>query len=173
VCAAFVAGLFFNPPYVFAPEDNLAYSDYVRLHQDAAAFLQREDASATVFTAWPASDELSRPWLGYVREEMPVIGIEDFTEARLLAARNRNFDVALVFSTKYEPPRKLPMPEFWQRTQERFFDYHHDASPRLAAEILGGEITFEERRGGQWVAVIARRNTQEANFSPPLPRSTP
>lgn len=162
VCAAFIGGLFFNPPYVFAPEDNLAYSDYVRLHQHAAAFLQQQEASSTVLTAWPASDELSRPWLGYVNAPISVIAIEDFTEAELLSARNRSFDVALVFSTKYEPPRKLPMPEFWQRAQERFFDYHHDASPQLAAEILRGEIVFQERRGGQWAAVIGKSRTREA-----------
>ena len=156
VCAAFVGGLFSNPPYVFAPEDNLAYSDYVRLHQDAAAFLQQQEPASTILTAWPASDELSRPWLGYVNTPMSMTTVEDFTEAQLLAARNRSFDVALVFSTKYEPPRKLPMPEFWQRAQERFFDYHRDASPQLAAEILRGEIVFQERRGGQWVAVIER-----------------
>lgn len=163
ICAAFVGGLFFNPPYVFAPEDNLAYSDYVRLHQDAAAFLQHQETSSTVLTAWPASDELNRPWLGYVNSPTAVTAIPDFSEAQLLAARNRSFDVALVFSTKYEPPRKLLLPEFWQRSQEKFFDYHRDASPALAAEILGGQIAFEERRGGQWAAVIERARTKEAS----------
>jgi hypothetical protein len=170
VCAAFVGGLFFNPPYVFAPEDNLAYSDYVRLHQDATAFLERQESSSTVLTAWPASDELSRPWLGYMNAPMATIAIEDFAEAQLLAARSRSFDVALVFSTKYEPPRKLPMPEFWQRAQAKFFGYHRDASPALAAEILHGEIVFQERRGGQWVAVIARPQTQQVSAQRQIPR---
>ena len=31
--AAFVIGLFVNPPYKFAPEDNLNYADVIRLHQ--------------------------------------------------------------------------------------------------------------------------------------------
>ena len=170
VCAAFVGGLFFNPPYVFAPEDNLAYSDYVRLHQDATAFLERQESSSTVLTAWPASDELSRPWLGYMNAPMATIAIEDFAEAQLLAARSRSFDVALVFSTKYEPPRKLPMPEFWQRAQAKLFGYHRDASPALAAEILHGEIVFQERRGGQWVAVIARPQTQQVSVQQQIPR---
>src|ERR1700685_4653534 len=30
--AAFVIGLFINPPYKFAPEDNLNYADVIRLH---------------------------------------------------------------------------------------------------------------------------------------------
>ena len=31
--AAFVVGLFINPPYGFAPEDNLAYARVVRMHR--------------------------------------------------------------------------------------------------------------------------------------------
>ena len=33
--AAFLIGLFVNPPYKFAPEDNLNYADVIRLHQQA------------------------------------------------------------------------------------------------------------------------------------------
>ncbi len=38
IALMFVAGWFINPPYGFAPEDNLAYRDYIRLHQNAEAF---------------------------------------------------------------------------------------------------------------------------------------
>ena len=37
IALMFVAGWFINPPYGFAPEDNLAYRDYIRLHQNAEA----------------------------------------------------------------------------------------------------------------------------------------
>jgi len=66
VCLAFVAALFLNPPYGFSPEDNLAYRDYVGMHEDAEHFLEARYPMARVLTAWPASDELSRPYLGYV-----------------------------------------------------------------------------------------------------------
>jgi len=39
--AAFVVGLFVNPPYGFAPEDNLAYAHVIRLHQAAIAQLSK------------------------------------------------------------------------------------------------------------------------------------
>ena len=55
---AFVAALFVNPPYRFAPEDNLAYSDMIRLQQDAVAQVVARYPGETVLTAWPASDEL-------------------------------------------------------------------------------------------------------------------
>ena len=38
--AAFVAGLFINPPYGFAPEDNLDYARVVRMHLEGIAAAQ-------------------------------------------------------------------------------------------------------------------------------------
>ncbi len=68
VAIAFVAAWFWNPPYGFSPEDNLAYRDYVLLHEDAERFLEARYPMAHVLTAWPASDELTRPWLGYMTQ---------------------------------------------------------------------------------------------------------
>ena len=66
ICIAFVAGLFLNPPYGFSPEDNLAYRDYVIIHQAAERFLLQRYPKAHVLTAWPASDEITQPFLGFV-----------------------------------------------------------------------------------------------------------
>src|SRR5439155_9235193 len=62
----FVLSLFFDPPYKFAPEDNLTYKDFVELHAQAAHFLAKHEQKATVLTAWPAVDELQHRYLGYV-----------------------------------------------------------------------------------------------------------
>ena len=59
--AAFVAGLFINPPYGFAPEDNLEYARVIRLHQAAIAQLTKLYPGATVLSAWPVTDYLPRP----------------------------------------------------------------------------------------------------------------
>jgi hypothetical protein len=157
VGAGFVIALFVNPPYRFAFEDNLAYRDYVLLHQDAAGFLEQHYAKARVLTAWPASDELTRPFIGYVHAPLNVLRIENFTAQEIEAAAQRpDFDAALLFSTKYEPSNGSPMDwlTFWRRAQERYFDYHRDLPPELAAQILGGRILYLQRRGGQWIAVV-------------------
>src|SRR6266850_1505088 len=83
VAIAFVAGLFTNPPYGFSIEDNLAYRDYVVMHSEASRFMALRYPRARVLTAWPASDELSRPWLGYVSRPFPVVRIEDFTPGQI------------------------------------------------------------------------------------------
>jgi hypothetical protein len=165
VAMTFVVGWFVNPPYGFSMEDNLAYRDYIRLHQHAEEFLAKQYPAARVLTAWPASDEITRPYLGYVMQPMRVFRVEDFTVEQLMSAaevRSR-FDVALVFSTKYEPPR--PILEHWRLWQEwktRFFGYHRDVPPAAAAQILGGQLIYSEQHDGQWVGVIEMEEIQEA-----------
>jgi hypothetical protein len=169
VAAAFVAAWFWNPPYGFSPEDDLAYRDYIVLHQDAVRFLEARYPMARALTAWPASDELTRPWLGYTTRPVQVVRIEDFSLEQILTAADfrSNFDVAFVFSTKYEPPQPmLARWQTWTDLKRRFFGYHIDLPPTVAARILGGAIVFSERRKGQWTAVIEmqREEIQNARY---------
>jgi len=161
VAIAFVAGLFSNPPYGFSMEDNLAYRDYIVMHAEASRFLAMQYSGERVLTAWPASDELTRPWLGYVAnasQPFRVLRVEDFSLSQIdLAARARNrFDLALVFSTKYQPPHALfENWDAWQRIKEKFFGYHRDLLPEGIAQRLGGTIIYHKEMNGQWIAVIA------------------
>lgn len=119
VVLAFAVGWFVNPPYGFSMEDNLAYRDYILLHTGAERFIEMHYPTARVLTAWPASDEITRPYLGYVKQPLRVFRVEDFTIEQLMSAaevRSR-FDLALLFSTKYEPPH--PWLEHWQLWQGR------------------------------------------------------
>jgi hypothetical protein len=167
VVLGFIGGLFINPPYTFSLEDNLAYRDYIQLHQHAEHFLEARYPTNHVLTAWPASDELTRPFLGYISRPVRIIRIEDFRLEQLMSAADvrPGFDVALVFSTKYEPPNPLLHWPAWDRVKARFFDYHRDAPPAVAAQVLGGEIVFSETRQGQWIAVIEMRRIMEARVA--------
>src|SRR5262249_33150698 len=150
----FVLALFFDPPYRFAPEDNLRYRDFVRLHFSAARFLDQHERDATILTAWPAQDELTKPYLGYVSHPFPIISMRDFTTEEMMRARQMlgQYQVAYLFSTKYEASSWF-RPQFWQRLNRRFFDYHEDLSPEAAAGLLGGRIVFLARRRAEWVAI--------------------
>lgn len=157
VAIAFMVAWFWNPPYGFSPEDNLDYRDYVTLHQDAERFLEARYPMARVLTAWPATDELTQPWLGYTTRPMQVVRIENFSLEQVLSAADfrANFDVALVFSTKYEPEHPLlERWAKWDRLKEKFFGYERDLPTEVAAQILGGSVVFAQKRQGQRVAVI-------------------
>ena len=166
VALAFVLAWFWNPPYGFSPEDNLAYRDYVELHQRAERFLEARYPMSHVLTAWPASDELTRPWLGYTTRPMQVVRIEDFSLEQVVSAADfrSDFDVALAFSTKYEPAHTfLDRWDSWTRLKERFFGFERDLPAGAAARILGGRIVFSEERNGQRIAVIELEKSEILN----------
>jgi hypothetical protein len=168
VALAFAISLFVNPPYGFSIEDNLAYRDYIVLHQHAESYIEAHRPAARVLTAWPANDELTRPALGYVTHPIRVVRIEDFTIEQLMSAADvrSSFDVAFVFSTKYQPRRPLlDNWQAWQETKARFFGYHRDLPPAAAAQILDGVVVYSESRDGQWAAVIEIQQVLDAKRS--------
>jgi hypothetical protein len=76
------------------------------------------------------------------------------------------FDVALVFSTKYEPPYSLLEAwRTWRETKARFFGYHRDLPPPLIARTLSGDLIYGATRKQQWIAIIDLPHAVEARGS--------
>jgi len=165
--AAFGLGLFINPFYGFAPEDNLTYAHVIRLHQAGIAQLNQRYPGATVLSAWPMTDELTRPELGYLKQPYDVYVLADFSAvqiARATAAPDK-YTAALVFSTKYDPPpllSKLGLKS--EAVDERFFGLHHDLPPDAIARELGGTLIWKKEDQGQWVALIRFNRQLEARL---------
>ncbi len=165
--AAFIAGLFINPPYGFAPEDNLDYARVVRLHLAGIAELTHRYPGATVLTAWPVSDELTRPELGYVKEPWEVCRIDDFTVTQIAVAAGEpeKYSTALVFSTKYDPPRPLlSLGPASKALDKRYFGLHYDLPPEAIAQQLGGTLVWKRDDHGMWIALIRFNRAIEARM---------
>ncbi len=163
--AAFVLALFINPPYGFAPEDNLMYARVVRMHLAGIAELSRIDPGATVLTAWPMTDELTHPELGYVEHPWKVRRIDYFSAPQIARAAREphDYSAALVFSTKYEPPSlMLGLGLYNEALDERYFGLHHDLEPRAIATELDGTIVWRLENDGMWIALIRFNRPTEA-----------
>ena len=166
---AFLAGLFVNPPYRFTPEDNLTYRRLIVMQQQAIAQVIRRAPGGTVLTAWPATDELRRPELGYVRKPVHVVAIDDFSLPQIEAASQlHNYDAALVFATKYQLTNTLNWSHFGdEEWNKEYFGYHYDLPPALIARLLQGNVVWLARTRGLWTAVLLFNRPQTAG----LPRS--
>jgi hypothetical protein len=165
--AAFIAGLFINPPYGFAPEDNLAYARMIRLHQAAIRRIQAQYLDSTVLSAWPATDELSKPELGYVKAPFAVFPIEDFSSPQIAraAASPESYSTALVFSTKIDPPPLITLGPLSHQLDEQYFGLHHDLSPEAIARQLHGTLVWQQDdHQGQWAAIIRFQRQYEAKI---------
>ncbi len=168
--AAFLAGIWINPPYAFAPEDNLTYRDMIVLHQHAVQFIDRTYPQATVLTAWPATSELSRPELGYTDHPLKTVAIENFAidQIQKAAADPGSYDVALIFSTKWEPPADgIDLGRHHESADAKYFDFHRDLSPTEVASLLHGDIVWQSRRKGEWAAVLHFPRIVEATLTHP------
>jgi 4-amino-4-deoxy-L-arabinose transferase-like glycosyltransferase len=154
----FVWAWFLNPPYPFPFEDNLAYSDFIRLHEQAAQFLEAQPGNRRILTAWPASDELARPILGYVRQPLNVVAVEGFGRHEFQSVSPESFDCLYLYSRRWEPAnnwlRRFP----WvQRLQQRYFEYQPQIPEQelVARYHLRLLASFERRR--QWVRIYVRQ----------------
>lgn len=166
--AAFITGLFVNPPYSFAPEDNLTYASMVRLHQQAASVIAHRFPGATVLTAWPATTELQHPELGYVLKTIATVALNNFAQDQIEQAAHDPgaFDTALVFSMKWTPPRGFSLTRATESSDRRFFDYHRDLSPAEIATLLHGEVVWQGSSRGEWAAVLRFPRSNVARLDP-------
>ncbi|WP_255462360.1 glycosyltransferase family 39 protein [Granulicella sp. WH15] len=169
--ATFLTALWVNPPYTFAPEDNLTYRDMVILHERAINLIEKRFPAATVLTAWPATSELTRPELGYAHKSFRVTPLENFTaeEIQKAAADPGSYDTMLIFSSKWTPPPgALNLSRGHEATDMRYFDFHRDVSPEEAAAMLHGDIVWQAQSKGEWVAVLRFPRSVEARLFVPF-----
>ncbi len=155
LAAAFVGAWFINPPYPFPYEDNLAYADFVRLHQKAAQALQLLPGRPVILTAWPATDELRQPFLGYVRRRLRVAAINGFTPRDF--RHPPSFDALYLYSRAWEPPDNL-LTRFpaLRPFLEKLFAYQPQASPAGLERRFHLVLWEEFERRGQWVRIYSR-----------------
>ncbi len=158
----FVGSWFLNPPYPFPFEDNLAYADFIRLHRQGAQFLaslserdsREHGGSPRILTAWPATNELETPDLGYVSQALHVVPVEGFAARDFESVRPGSFDVLYYYSRKWEPPSNWLVRFRWlERLESRYFDY----SPQMPEDKLQARFHLTRlarwERRGQWVAI--------------------
>lgn len=151
--AGVAASNWINPPYPFPFEENLAFADFLKLHREAADYVQHWYADPVVTTAWPMTAELNQPELGFVRRKIRVEALPNLTASALGRVDWSRVQVLVAFSRDWDPPinlmRLAPVRWFW----ERFYGFVPGAS---AAEARAGvpfpAVAHFERRG-QWVEV--------------------
>jgi 4-amino-4-deoxy-L-arabinose transferase-like glycosyltransferase len=165
--AALLAGIWINPPYAFAPEDNLTYRDMVVLHQRAIGLIEQRWPQATVLSAWPGNSELERPELGYTQLPIKALWIPNFSREELqkAAANPGDYDLVFLFSTKWAPPTgRINLVGSSTPADARYFDYREDVRPEQAAALLHGEVAWQASNHGEWVAILRFPRIEDASL---------
>jgi hypothetical protein len=158
---ALIAGVgacnFWNPPYPFPYENNLAFTEFVKLHQIAAGFIEQDYPGAEISTAWPLSAELMRPEFGYVRTAHRVREIQDFSESAVAGLENAPVEVFVLYSQQWDPPGNLLRNELVRRFWSHFLSFQ----PQVGAFDLDRRFHLKTvgawSQAGQWIEVHARQ----------------
>ena len=151
--AGLVAGNFWNPPYPFPFENNLAFADFVRLQQTAAAFLETVYPSERIATAWPLTSALQRPEFGYVPHALAVRSLPDFTAHSVDDPDwRRDARILVLYSRTWEPPWSWTQFELVRKIWRRFYGWQPELNlADIDARPVAPVMRWERR--GLWVAV--------------------
>ena len=153
IIAGLLLGLFWNPPYPFSFENNLAMTDFVALQQDAAAYLEANDSQKRIASAWPFTDALRRPEFGYVTHPLAVVPAEDFRLTSLANLDRSQVDVLVVFSRVWALDGGALDYDFVRNFLERYWGYYRQATPGQIRAGLGFAPALRWTRHGQWIEI--------------------
>ena len=134
---ALVAGLFWNPPYPFPYENNLAMTDFVELQRQAAAYLEAWAPQKRIASAWPFTDAVRRPEFGYVTRPLNIVGVDDFRLTSLANLDRRTVDVLVVFAREWPIEGGALDFEFARRYLRRYWGRTTQATPEEIHAGLG------------------------------------
>jgi len=149
------AGNWINPFYPFPYENNLAFSDFVRLHVEADAFLEQRFPGTRVGSVWPLTAEIRHPELGYVQRAFEIERLPDFSAATVAAIDWKRVDVLVVYSRHWDPEVNIlhwaPIERLWRHFSRSVPDVNSTEAMYL---VPYPNCAHFERRG-QWVDIYA------------------
>lgn len=155
-CGLF-AGLFWNPPFPFPLENNLAMVDFIELQKAAAGYLDRMAPNAIVASAWPYTGALRNPDMGFTRQAYRVVETGDFHPANVVQACNEGRpDVLIVYARTWEPHWGVLGNRLVREFLQTYYDYEPQISSEQIKDRLGMRPVLRWEQRGQWIEVYTR-----------------
>jgi Glycosyltransferase family 87 len=164
LAAGLVVSLFWNPPYPFPYENNLAMVDFVRLQKAAAEFAERNFEGRTIATAWPYTAGLERPDYGFVDRKLAVIETNDFHLSSIEELPAWRFDVLITYTRTWAPEHGVVSIPIVRRFLSRFYQWQPDITAEQCAE-LGLRPVASWRLRGQAITIYARPGVVKAQVA--------
>ncbi|HEX7360394.1 MAG TPA: hypothetical protein VF283_07865 [Bryobacteraceae bacterium] len=158
LAAGLVVCLFWNPPYPFPYEDNLAMVDFVHLQQKAARFAERNLSGKTIATAWPYTSALEHPVYGFVQRPLQAIETNDFHFDSIRAIPASRFDVLIAYTRTWAPKGGAIALPFVRRFLRHFYQWQPEiTAPQCAS--LGLDPLVSWRLHGQQITIYFRTHS--------------
>jgi hypothetical protein len=151
-----ITSLFWNPPYPFPLENNLAMVDFVRLQEVAADYVEDNLPASKIATAWPYTAGLARPEYGFVhRGGLHVVETNDFHLASIAAIPPEQFDVLIVYTRTWAPEDGVVRSQLVRRFLGKFYEYAPEVTQEDCAKLGLTPLVSWSRRG-QTITIYKR-----------------
>ena len=155
LAAALLVANFVNPPYPFPWENNLAFTDFVRLDVDAAHYLEARFPKARIVTMFPLASAYRRPEFGYVQRPLNIREISDFRPANAAPLAKESVELFVLYSETWDPIG-LMQNATWTAFLRRYYDYVPPVDANQMRVLLGAQPVARWTRRGQWVEIYKR-----------------
>ncbi len=154
--ALLMAGWYWNPPYPFPFENNLAMVNFVRLHQEAADYLEAYAPTRRIATQWPFSDAISHPEFGYVQRPLRAVPVSGFSLPELASTDRSQYDILVTYTRVW--PVEGHLLDFGpvRMILRKYFNYQPPATEEEIEAGLGLIYVKTWERQGQQITVYVR-----------------
>jgi 4-amino-4-deoxy-L-arabinose transferase-like glycosyltransferase len=154
--AMLIVGCFWNPPYPFSYENNLAWVDFVELQKEAANYLEANAPDKRIASLWPFTGAIRESYFGYVQRPMTGVEVPGFHLDEIKNVDRGSYDYFVV----YERFWTFEGHAFDNKPMRRFIEQYNDYHPQATeAEIHSGIGLIPVKRwerGGQWIEIYAK-----------------
>ncbi len=156
LAAGLLVSLYWNPPYPFPYENDLAMVDFIRLQEAAAGVLQNSFGKFRIATAWPYTAALRRSEFGYVSKPLHVLETGDFQYSSIQKLPRQDFDVLVVYSRTWSPETGVLAFPSVRGFLTRFYGWQPEITSAECATLgLSEAVSWESR--GQHITIYVRR----------------
>jgi 4-amino-4-deoxy-L-arabinose transferase-like glycosyltransferase len=151
-----VTGWFWNPPYPFPFENNLAMVNFVRLQEEAATYLEAFAPNQRIASAWPFTDAISHPEFGYVQRPLHDVPVPGLSLTALASTDRSSYDVLVMYTRTWPVEGNFLDVGPVRTLLRRYFNYDAPATQEELQAGLGLVRVVEWRRAGQTIAIYVR-----------------
>ncbi|MFL6415008.1 MAG: ArnT family glycosyltransferase [Bryobacteraceae bacterium] len=164
ITVGLAVNLFWNPPYPFPFENNLAMVDFLRLQQAAAEFAQRSFQGRRIATAWPYSRALRNPEFGFVQHKLTTVETGDFSFRSIAALPPESFDALITYTRTWAPRESVTSIPVIQHFLERYYGWRPEITEEQCSRLdLQAVASWKSR--GQQITIYVHRKSPNPNGS--------
>jgi len=154
-----IAANFVNPVYPFPFENNLAFTDFVHIEQSAVSLVEHDGLAlpggGLIGTAFPVSNALRNPALGYIGVRHHVFDVPGFTRRDVAELARYTPDMVIVPPRAWDPFHLLDHP-IVAGFLTRVWGYEPELTADEIATALSMRVTHRFNRRGLSMALLER-----------------